>query len=421
MTVHQIYETEVDIKKYRYQRLNELLVFTSNFNEFYKEKFKDVHLPIKDLEDLRRLPFTTKKELAQDQIDYAPLGRNHSYPQESYIRYHQTSGTTGRPLKVLDTEQSWDWWARCWTEILKNSGVTKADSCYFAFSFGPFIGFWAAHEGVRKLGALAMPGGTMSSEQRLQSMLDNNATVLLCTPSYALRLAEVAANMGLDIKNSSIRTIITAGEPGGSVPSTRSQIENLWGAKLYDHIGMTEMGAYGYSCSERKGMHVNESEFIVEIIDPDTLEHVKPGEQGELVLTNLGRYGYPMIRYRTGDAVIYQTENCACGNTNHFLPGGIVGRTDDMVSIRGINIYPTSLEAIVREFSEVKEFRIVYYTEDELHQVKLQIEGPESVVKPLAKLLRERVGLRIEVERVEENTLPRFEMKAKRVLDQREI
>ena len=184
---------------------------------------------------------------------------------------------------------------------------------------------------------------------------------------------------------------------------------------------MTEMGAYGYSCSERKGMHVNESEFIVEIIDPDTLEHVKPGEQGELVLTNLGRYGYPMIRYRTGDAVVYQAETCACGNKNHFLPGGIVGRTDDMVSIRGVNIYPTSLEAIVREFSEIKEFRIVYYTEDELHQVKLQIESPESVVKPLAKLLLERVGLRIDVERVEDNTLPRFEMKARRVLDQREL
>lgn len=421
MTVHQIYETEVNLKQYQIQRLNELLVFTSNFNGFYKEKFNGIHLPIKDFEDLKRLPFTTKKELAQDQIDNAPLGRNHSYPTESYIRYHQTSGTTGRPLKVLDTEQSWDWWARCWSEVLKSSGVTKSDVCYLAFSFGPFVGFWAAHEGIQKLGALAIPGGTMSSEQRLQSMLDNNATVLLCTPSYALRLAEVAEQLGLDIKNSSIRTIITAGEPGGSVPSTRSQIEKLWGAKLYDHIGMTEMGAYGYSCKEQKGMHVNESEFIVEIINPDTLEHVAPGEQGELVLTNLGRYGYPMIRYRTGDAVIYQTETCACGNNNLFLPGGIVGRTDDMVSIRGVNIYPTSLEAIVREFIEIKEFRIVYYTEDELHQVKLQIEGPETVVKPLAKLLRQRIGLRIEVERVEENTLPRFEMKAKRILDQREL
>ena len=419
MTVHHVYETEVGLRQYQFQRLNQLLVFVSNFNEFYKEKLQGVHLPIKDFEDLKRLPFTTKKELAQDQIDYAPLGRNHSYPNESYIRYHQTSGTTGRPLKVLDTQQSWDWWASCWTEVLKSSGVTKSDICYLAFSFGPFIGFWAAHEGIRKLGALAIPGGSMSSEERLKSMLGNNATVLLCTPSYALHLAEVAEKLGLDIKNSSIRTIITAGEPGGSVPSTRTQIETLWGAKLYDHIGMTEMGAYGFSCKEQNGIHVNESEFIMEVINPETLEHVQPGEQGELVLTNLGRFGYPMIRYRTGDAVIYQEEPCACGNHYQFLPGGIVGRTDDMVVIRGVNIYPSSIEAVVREINDIKEFRIIYYTELEMHQIKVQIEGPEQAVSTLTALLRERIGLRINVERVEDHSLPRFEMKAKRVVDQR--
>ena len=420
MTVHQIYETEVGIRKYQYQRLNELLVFASHFNDFYKEKFDGIHLPIKNFEDLKRLPFTTKKELSQDQLDHAPLGRNHSYPIDSYIRYHQTSGTTGRPLKVLDTQKSWDWWANCWVEVLKSAGVSKIDSCYLAFSFGPFVGFWAAHEGVQKLGALAIPGGSMSSEARLSSMLENDATVLLCTPSYALHLAEVAEKMGVDIKNSSIHTIITAGEPGGSVPSTRAQIENLWGAKLYDHVGMTEMGAFGYSCEEQKGLHINESEFIVEIINPDTLEHVEDGERGELVLTNLGRYGYPMIRYRTGDAVVYQKQQCACGNPKLFIPGGIIGRTDDMVVIRGVNIYPSSIESIVREFAEIKEFRIIYYTEEEMHQLKLQIEGPEEIVPTLAKLLVKRLGLRIEVERVADNELPRFDMKAKRVVDQRE-
>src|SRR5690606_29418845 len=260
------------------------------------------------------------------------------------------------------------------------------------------------------------PGGSMSSEERLNSMLNNGATVLLCTPSYALHLAEVAEKIGLDIKNSSIKKIITAGEPGGPIPSTRKQIENLFGAKLYDHVGMTEMGAYGYSCREQNGLHVNESEFIVEVIDPETLEHVKPGEKGELVLTNLGRYGYPMIRYRTGDLVVYQKESCSCGNSYQFLPGGIIGRADDMVVIRGVNIYPTSIEAIIREFTEIKEFRIVYYTEQEMDQIKIQIEGPESVVEPLSRLLRVRVGLRIDVERVEDNTLTRFEMKARRII-----
>ncbi|MBZ6489477.1 phenylacetate--CoA ligase family protein [Priestia aryabhattai] len=416
---HEVYETRVDLKTYQMQKLNELLVFVKGFNDFYREKLKGISLPITSLTDLRQLPLTTKSELAQDQTLYPPHGRNHSYPEDSYIRYHQTSGTTGRPLKVLDTVESWNWWSDCWVEVLKSAGVTNNDRAYLAFSFGPFIGFWAAHEAVQKQGSMAIPGGSMSSEERLNSILQNKATVLFCTPSYALHLAEVAEKLGLNIKDSSIEKIITAGEPGGSVPSTRSQIERLWGAKLFDHVGMTEMGAYGYSCQEQKGLHVNEAQFIVEVINPDTLDHVEPGERGELVLTNLGRFGYPMIRYRTGDAVIYEPETCACGNSYLFLPGGLLGRTDDMVVIRGVNIYPSSLEAIVREFHSIKEFRIIYYTEQEMNQVKIQIEGPEDVVPTLAQLLRKRLGLRINIERVEDSSLERFTMKARRVIDNR--
>ncbi|MED4116231.1 AMP-binding protein [Priestia megaterium] len=416
---HEVFERQVDLKTYQIQKLNELLVFVKGFNEFYKEKLKEIHLPITSLKDLSRLPLTTKKEFAEDQNLYPPYGRNHSYPESSYIRYHQTSGTTGRPLKVLDTKESWNWWSDCWMEVLKSAGVTNNDRAYLAFSFGPFIGFWAAYEAVQKLGGMVIPGGSMSSEERLNSMLQNEATVLFCTPSYALHLAEVAEKLGLNIKDSTIKKIITAGESGGSVPSTRAQIENLWGAKLFDHVGMTEMGAYGYSCQEQKGLHVNEAQFITEVINPETLEHVAPGERGELVLTNLGRFGYPMIRYRTGDAVVYQPEACACGTPFLFLPGGLLGRTDDMVVIRGVNIYPSSLEAIVREIDSIKEFRIIYYTEQEMNQVKIQIEGPEEVVPILAQLLRKRIGLRIDVERVEDNSLKRFTMKARRVIDNR--
>lgn len=416
---HQVYETKVDLKSYQMQKLNELLVFVKGFNEFYKEKLKGINLPITSLKDLSHLPFTTKSELAEDQTINPPYGRNHSYPEDSYIRYHQTSGTTGRPLKVLDTTESWNWWSDCWLVVLKSVGVTNNDRAYLAFSFGPFIGFWAAHEAVQKLGSMAIPGGSMSSEERLNSILQNKATVLFCTPSYALHLAEVAEKLELNIKDSTIEKIVTAGEPGGSVPSTRSQIERLWGAKLFDHVGMTEMGAYGYSCKEQSGLHVNETQFIAEVINPDTLDHVAPGERGELVLTNLGRFGYPMIRYRTGDAVVYKPDACTCGNPFLFLPGGLLGRTDDMVVIRGVNIYPSSLEAIVREFDSIKEFRIIYYTEQEMNQVKIQIEGPEKVVPALAQSLRKRVGLRIDVERMEDNSLTRFTMKARRVIDNR--
>ncbi len=370
--------------------------------------------------DLKRLPFTTKKELVEDQKQFPPYGQNHTFSVDKYIRYHQTSGTTGKPIKILDTEESWNWWAECWVKVCRSAGITEQDIVFLAFHFGPFIGFWAAYEGAKKAGALVFPGGGQTSEQRLNNIIENKATVLMCTPSYALHLAEVAKQRNIDIKNSSIKTIITAGEPGGSIPSVRQQIESLWGAKLFDHVGMTEMGAYGYSCSEQNGLHVNEEEFILEVINPETGEPVQEGERGELVLTNLGRLGYPLVRYRTGDMVIYSEKACPCGNPYHFLPGGIIGRADDMVVIRGINIFPQSIEAIVREFKEIDEFRIVYYTQNHMDQIKVQVEGEGIDTAQLEKRLRERIGLRIDVEQVSQGTLPRFEMKSRRVVDQRE-
>lgn len=408
-----------DLHKDQLKRLNDLLAFAKEQNAFYQKKYEQVQLPLQSLDELCNLPFTMKQELVDDQRSNGPFGSNHSYPVEEYIRYHQTSGTSGAPLKVLDTGESWAWWEDCWLEVYRSSGVTKQDRVFLAFSFGPFIGFWAAFEAAKKNQSLVITGGSQSTKERLYCMLENEATVLLCTPSYALHLAEVAEELGIDLKKSSIKTIITAGEPGGSVPSTRKQIETLWGAKLFDHVGMTEMGAYGYSCSEQNGIHVNEGQFIAEVLNPDTLEPVAAGEKGELVLTNLGRYGYPLIRYRTADVVLQSEEKCACGNPYKFFPGGVLGRADDMVVIRGINIYPSSIEAIVREFAEVKEFRIVYYTENGMDQIKVQIETDASILTDLANLLRDRVGLRIAVEQVESGSLPRFTMKSKRVLDER--
>jgi len=418
---YQFRESLIDLPTYQLHKLNELIVFASGFNGFYKEKLKTINLPLRTLENLQEIPFTTKQELALDQLQNPPFGRNHSYPESSYIRYHQTSGTSGRPLKVLDTYESWNWWQDCWLEVLRSAGVNSSDRLFLAFSFGPFIGFWSAYEAAKKARALVITGGGQSSEERLDSIVGNKATVLLCTPSYALHLAEIAAKKNLDIKNSSVRLLILAGEPGGSIPSVRQQIETLWGAVIYDHVGMTEMGAYGYSCQKKTGIHVNEAQFIAEIIDQGTLKPVKPGERGELVLTNLGRYGFPLIRYRTGDAVINLVEACSCGSNFKLLPGGIIGRVDDMVIVRGINIFPQSIEAIIREFPEIIEFSIVFYTLEEMNQVKINIETDADILPKLKALLRERLGLRIEVEVVVKGTLPRFEMKARRVQDVRLI
>ncbi|MFZ4451185.1 phenylacetate--CoA ligase family protein [Salibacterium aidingense] len=417
--LYPLYETEMKLQTYQFQRLNQLLLFTSNHNYFYKKKFRGIRLPVNGYDDLKKLPFTTKEELVEDQCQHSPYGRNHSYPLSSYVEYHQTSGTTGNPIRILDTKESWSWWSKCWQEVYRSSGVTDRDIIFIAFSFGPFIGFWAGYEGGKEKGCVVIPGGGQSSKERLTSILENKASVLLSTPSYALRLIETAKENNINLFSSAIKKIITAGEPGGSIPSVRAAIENGWGAKVFDHVGMTEIGAYGYSCSEQKGLHINESEFIAEVIHPETGSAVQEGERGELVLTNLGRYGYPLIRYRTGDIVIHSNKQCECGNYYQFLPNGIVGRKDDMVIIRGINIFPQSIESIIREFDDIKEFRIVYYTKDDMNQIKVQVEGKEEVIGDLKALLRERLGLRVELEVVEDYTLPRFEMKSRRVQDLR--
>src|SRR6185295_2679320 len=238
-------------------------------------------------------------------------------------------------------KDSWDWWLRCWEEVFKGAGVRPGDRMYVAFSFGPFIGFWAAFEASQRMGVMTISGGGQSTEQRLQSIFQHQATVLVCTPTYALRLADEARLRGLDLSRSAIRITVHAGEPGGSIPETRRRIQEAFGAKTFDHVGMTEMGAYGFECEMQSGMHIIEDEFIAELIDPETLAPVADGQKGELVLTNLGRVGMPVIRYRTGDLGVISRELCDCGRPWARLIGGVLGRADDMITIRGINVFPS--------------------------------------------------------------------------------
>lgn len=273
-------------------------------NPFYQRKLAAAGVrranDVRTWEDFARLPYTTKKELAEDQADRPPYGSNLTFGREAYVRIHQTSGTTGEPLRCLDTVESWNWWATCWAKVYRAVGVTPSDRIFYAFSFGPFIGFWSAYEGARHIGALAIPGGGMSSYQRIRSILANDITVLVCTPTYALHLAEVASEEGIDLSSSSVDITIHAGEPGAGLPATRARIEKAWGARCFDHAGATEVGAWGFECQLQEGLHVNEGEFIAEVVDPETGE---PATEGELVITNLGRVGMPVVRYRTGDRV----------------------------------------------------------------------------------------------------------------------
>ena len=380
-------------------------------NAFWRGRLHDV----RGWDDFERLPLTTKAELLADQAANPPFGTNLTHPLERFVRLHQTSGSSGdQPLRWLDTAESWEWWLGIWADhVYRAAGVKAGDRVFLAFSFGPFIGFWSAFGGAQRLGALCISGGAMTSEQRLRNMLDLDATVLLSTPTYALRLADVANELGLDLRGSGVRVTIHAGEPGASIPATRDAIEEAYGARCFDHTGMTELGPTGFSCSQRDGIHLIESEFIFEVLDVDG----NPSEEGELVATNLGRWGMPLIRYRTGDRVRVSREQCACGSPFMKVIGGIQGRVDDMFTVRGVNLFPSQVEDIVRRYPEIVEFVIERRRERQMDEVSVLIEtavGDFSTERIEADL-RQALGVRLGCRVVERGSLPRSELKAKRI------
>jgi phenylacetate-CoA ligase len=409
------------VRRQQGERLAAMMAEVGERNPFYRGRLACAGLrpeAFRAPEDLARLPFLTKADLVQDQLANPPYGTFLTYPIDRYVRLHQTSGTTGRPLRWVDTEDDWRWWGRCWAAVYAGAGVTAADRIFFAFSFGPFIGFWSALEGARSVGALAIPGGGMDSAARLRAILEHGATALCCTPTYALHLAEVAEHEGIRIREGTVRVTIHAGEPGASIPATRRRIEETWGARCCDHYGMTELGPAGTPCPVRRdGVHVNEAEFIPQVIHPETGEALPPGERGELVMTNLGRWGGPVIRYRTGDLVEPEGGPCPCGSPFLFLRGGVVGRADDMVTVRGVNVFPSAIEAIVRELPEVVEFQVEVSKRRALEELGIRIEvagGGAEVAAKLVDLVRHRLGLRPLVEVAPEGSLPRYELKARR-------
>ena len=412
------------LRGHQLRRLNVVLAQVLPDNPFYRVKLGDVRR-LETLDELRELPFTTKSEVAADQEQNPPFGTNLTYSVDQYSRLHQTSGTSGKgPMRWLDTPESWEWWSTCWEHVYRGASVDSTDRIFFAFSFGPFIGFWSAFAGAERLGALAIPGGGMSSEQRVQQIQETRPTVLLCTPTYALRMAEVAREMGVDLSQSSIRAVINAGEPGASIPATRARIEAAYGARCFDHTGMTELGATGFTCREQRGVHLIESEYVAEVIDPASLAPVPPGSMGELVMTNLGRIGSPLIRYRTGDLVELDVEPCPCGSPFARMRGGILGRADDMLVVRGINVYPSAIEGIVREHPEVAEYRIEVRRVHEMDELRIVLEPAEqlsgsasdTLVRQLVDDFHRRLALRVAVSAVGPGELPRFELKARRLV-----
>jgi len=410
-------------------RLSRLLAAVNGRNVFYTKKLAAAGLDPSVLsfpDDLTRLPLTTKAELAADQAANPPWGTALTEPLARYTRYCQTSSTTGRPLRWIDTPESWQWMLDCWKAVYRAARIQPGDRVFFPFSFGPFLGFWAGFEAACQLGLHAIPGGGMSSQMRLSMLEAVGATVICCTPTYALRLAEVAAASragGSRPLGGTVRLIVVAGEPGGSIPATRSRIEQAWGARVIDHHGLTEVGPVSFECLESPGfLHVHEGEYICEVLDPVSGAEVGDGEAGELVLTNLGRTASPVVRYRTGDIAVKRLAPCACGRPWMRLEGGILGRADDMINVRGVNVYPAAIEAVIRRFDEVAEFRTVVSRGGAMRAIRVEVDLVSDIVDrearaaAIASALREVLGLTVHVDVVGTGSLPRFEMKASRFI-----
>jgi phenylacetate-CoA ligase len=399
--------------------------------EFERAGFEPGQL--RSIEDLRRLPMLTRDDWMISQEASPPYGELPVIGGEGAIRIHTTSGTTGRgPLRALDSRKDWAWIAEMWCYAIWGCGIRPLDTAYIAFGYGSFIGFWGLHYAMEKVGVLNVPGGAQSTEARVLQIIDFGATVLAATPTYAIRLAQEADRLGIDLRGSAVTRLILSGEPAGSIPQTKSLIEELWGAKAYDTAGMTEIGTIMvFECAEQPGgTHIIEDHVLEEVLDPHTLEPVDYGERGERVVTSFGRGTTPLLRYRTGDLVCrIPAARCSCGRGFDIYEGGILGRVDDMKLIRGTNVYPRAIEAIVREYPEVEEFQTVIFHEGIRDEIKLRLElSADSSVEVWERLrdgLHRRLahaheGLNFQIERAAHGELPRFELKAKRMVDLRE-
>ncbi|HZU67843.1 MAG TPA: AMP-binding protein [Ktedonobacteraceae bacterium] len=405
---------------------------------FHRRKFDAAGFhpeQLKTLDDLRRIPFMTREEWMESIFNTPMFGDITTTDHNHAIRYHLTSGTSGRtPIRVLDGTKDWDWIAEMWCYGLWGFGVRPEDSVYFAFGYGSFIGFWGAHYCCEKIGALVIPGGAQTTEARVKQIVEMGVTTVCSTPTYALTMWQKARELGIDLaKDSKVNKLICSGEPAGSIPAVKRQLEEAWGAKCGDTAGMTELGTIMiFECSHQPGgTHIIEDNYIEEVLDPATGEPVGYGELGERVVTSFGRGFIPAIRYRTKDMVMkVPASTCSCGRTWDIYDGGIRGRWDDMKLIRGTNVYPRAVESIVREYPAIDEFQIYIWRKDTLTDeitIKVEIKPGfesqwETLQRDLAKdLANAHEGLRFNIERVDYGVLPHFELKAKRLVDARPV
>ncbi len=419
----------LQLKKFR--KIFEWTYTRSKFHRSLYEKAGINPEDIRSMDDVKHVPKVEKGDMRSIQRkDPFPYGDALCVPLEEVSEFRQTSGTTGQPVYQPDTWQDWEWWAECWSYILWAQGYRPRDRVFIPFGYNIFVAFWAGHYAAEKIGCEVVPGGVLDTKARILKIQELQATAMMGTPTYMLGMAETARNkMNIDPASLTIEKITCAGEPGASIPSTKRRMETAWGAKVYDHAGATEIGAWSFECSEQPGgMHVNEAFFLVEIEDVETGETItEAGRRGKMVITALDREAQPCVRFDSKDIIEWSTEPCSCGRTSRLIKGGVVGRADDITKVKGVLLAPSSIEEVVRDIDGLgDEYEVLVNKAGDTDQITLKVEmmpGGESkqqeVQSELTNQLRFKTNLRFDLEFHDFGSLPRYDVKARRFKDLR--
>ncbi|GAA1007947.1 CoA ligase [Acrocarpospora pleiomorpha] len=411
-------------------RLRSQLRYVSERSAFYAARFGELDWSPEDvagLDSLAELPFTRKYDYVESLSAAPPWGSAIAADPESIERIHFSSGTTARPAPLFWTGGDIERWTENYARMYYGQGIRPADVAQVLYTFSWFVGGSAAVQGLQRVGAASIPAGSRDSERQIETMMHYRTTVLPATPSFVFHLLEVADGMGLDLRDSAVRKIVLGGEPGGSVPSTRSRIQDGYGAEVFDTYGSLEFQPIAWECTAHDGMHFAEHSAVVEILDPVTDEPVPDGDPGVVVLTHLHREASPLVRWWTGDVAVRDSSPCACGRTTARLVGGVRGRADDMLVVRGVNLFPSAVEELVRqaegaagEYLIVLDETVKDPVSGYLTGIKVRLEArsdaPVDLGSAVAAAIHARLGVRAHVEVVAYGELPRSEHKAKRVV-----
>jgi phenylacetate-CoA ligase len=422
-----------NLKQIQLKKFQAIFRWAYEHSKFYNRLYRDAGLEpgdIKTLDDLRKVPKTEKASMRGIQgKDPFPYGDILCVPLNEVTCYRQTSGTTGQPIYQADSWQDWEFGIESYAYALYAQGYRDTDRFFLPFGYNIFVAFWAAHLAAEKLGCEVIPGGVLNTEARILKMRELRATAMAATPSYVLGMAETAQKMSINPpKDLFIRKITVAGEPGGSIPATRKRMEDAWGAKVFDEVGSTEIGHWGWECRHQTGLHINDAFFLVEIEDIETGEPItKPGKKGKMVITTLNRFAQPCIRFDVKDVIQWKAERCECGRTFRQLDGGVLGRIDDITKVKGVLLSPTAIEEVVRRFPQLSnEFQVIVTKIGDIDDITLKIEYlaeyKENIPDIKAKLsaeLRVTTNLGYNIEFHEFGSLPRSEGKSRRFKDMR--